>query len=180
MMRRVLTWLTDRMQPPRVIYDREGKSPYLSRWALIGSRRMADGSSPVDQFGDPKPDAISSPGIHLYLHRFHRSDADGALHSHPWSWAYALILAGGYKEERRFRSRLRPGRPYFVYQLTRKPWSVVPIRETDFHRVDLLEHDSWSLFLAGPKVASWGFWDRNTGEFLPWREFIAKIRGELS
>jgi hypothetical protein len=64
-----------------------------------------------------------------------------------------------------------------VRVLVRRPWSLVSIKEDDFHRVDLLEHDSWSLFLAGPRVASWGFWDRETGVFLGWREFIAKIRG---
>ena len=58
--------------------------------------------------------------------------------------------------------------------------SLESLRRDDFHRVDLLERDSWSLFVAGPRVGSWGFADRRTGEFTPWREFIARVRGQSS
>ena len=43
-----------------------------------------------------------------------------------------------------------------------------------FHRVDLLEDDAWSLFLVGPKTKSWGFWDRVTGQYTEWREFLRR------
>lgn len=168
MIRALLERLTSKMVP-RVIYDRDGGSPYLSRYYLIGKPKMADGSSPVDATGQTREGAIFPDGLHLYLHRFHRSDGDNALHSHPWSWAYALILAGGYREERRdelhVNTRIvRPGR-------------IVSLKNDDYHRVDLLENDSWSLFLAGPKASSWSFWDRFTGEVFHWRDFIATVRG---
>jgi hypothetical protein len=168
MMRSILEWLTCRLQPPRVILDREGVSPYLSRWYLLGRPYMLDGSSPIDFFGNPKSDAIFPKGVGLYIHRFHRSDQDVALHNHPWCWARSLILAGGYVEERRVDDR--------VEKHVRMPGDVVRIDADDFHRVDLIESDSWSLFLAGPKISNWGFWDRRTQEFLPWREFIQRVR----
>jgi len=35
---------------------------------------------------------------------------------------------------------------------------------------------TWSLFLAGPKVDSWNFWDPKTGRTVHWREFINELR----
>jgi len=168
MIRELLERLTANWRP-RVIYDRAGVSPYLSRYYLVGRPYMADGSAPIDRFGNPHPDAIFPRGIGLYLHRFHRSDDDTALHNHPWRWARSLILAGGYIEERRIDGR--------VVRHVVRPGSWRRIDQDDFHRVDLLEHDCWSLFIAGPKAASWSFWDRDTGETVPWREFIARVRG---
>ena len=168
MIRALLERFTSRMRP-RVIYDREGGAPYLSRYYLLGAPHMADGSSPLTPEGNPKPNAIFPNGLGVYLHKFHKSDQDQATHSHPWSWAFSLILAGGYSEERQFGTR--------ITRRDVKPGRLIRILESDFHRVDLLEHDSWSLFIAGPKVSSWGFKDRDTGEYYPWREFIARVRG---
>ena len=155
MMRAFLHWLVQHLPEPRVIQDRDGKSPYLSRWYLL-----------------QHPGRDSGGGVALFLHRFHRGDDDMELHSHPWVWSVSLILSGGYREERRIGSdhvtvrELRPGR-------------INVIRGTDFHRVDLYdEGEAWSLFLAGPHMGiGWGFWNRVTREFTPWREFITHKRG---
>jgi hypothetical protein len=168
MMRSILNVLIEFLPAPRVILDREGKRPYLSRFYLKGAPHMADGSSAIDEFGNPKREAIFPKGLGIYLHRFHQSDASGALHNHPWKWAYALILAGGYWEERRFDNDVRT--------VARLPGDLVRISEENFHRVDLVEDDSWSLFIAGPKGESWGFWDRYTHQTTPWREFLARGR----
>ena len=170
-MRRFLEWLAGHLPQPRVIYDRAGCSPYLSRYYLIGAPFMTEGSEPIDRLGSPKPEAISPRGLGLYLHRFHQSDDDIALHNHPWKWARSLILAGGYWEERRDEDRVT------VRRILRKPGAWLRINQDDFHRVDLLERDSWSLFIAGPKTSSWSFWNRVTGETVHWREFIRRIRG---
>ena len=173
-MRRWLFWFTQFFGiRPRVIYDREGKSPYLSRYYLIGRPYMKDGSDPIDKFGNPKQEAIFPHGLGVYLHRFHRSDDDNALHNHPWGWARSLVLSGGYSEERRQEDGAT------VTRRTVRPGSWVRIDAEDFHRVDLLEEDCWSLFIAGPKTG-WGFWERESGvngPTIPWREFIARIRG---
>jgi hypothetical protein len=167
-MRRLLLWITARLPEPRVIYDREGQSPYLSRWYLLWQRSDQD---PVlhDQHIERKAET-PAPVFNLFLHQFHRSDDDGALHSHPWSWAISLVLAGGYSEERRvgqstvLRQTVRPGRLNFLSHKT-------------YHRVDLIEEDAWSLFLVGPKRGTWYFWDRERKARCQWRDFILARRG---
>jgi len=172
--RRLCEAVVRRLRPPRVIYDRLGRSPYLSRWYLLGGPRT-DGEA-FDQHGATLPGVVfQNLPINIYVHRFHRSDDDSALHNHPWRWSVSFILAGGYTEER--RDDTDPGDGYGrVVTREVRPGSVNVIRDSDFHRVDLLEHDAWSIFVAGPKSGSWGFWDRWTGEYLPWREFIGKLR----
>lgn len=155
-----------RWAAPRVIMDLDGRSPYLSRYYLRGRPRMPDGSEPFEPGGGTKEGAIDPPGWGLYLHRFHRGDLDRELHNHPWRWSLSLILAGGYLEERRqgdriVRRRLRPG-------------AINWIGQDDFHRVDLTDGECWSLFVAGPKVSGWGFWDRSSGEIIPWRTFVRR------
>jgi hypothetical protein len=90
----------------------------------------------------------------IYLHHYLRSDPDDSLHDHPWNWAVALPLAGGYDEVRldgfdvdgmrQRRSWRAPGVPY---RLT----------GADFHRVQLRAATSWSLFIHGPFTKGWGF-----------------------
>lgn len=169
-MRALLHALARRLSEPRVIFDREGGTPYLSRWYLIGVRRGNDAAL-RGQFVDEQANAslMARLPFNLFLHRFHRSDDDGALHNHPWAWSLSLMLAGGYSEERRDGDS--------VVRRVVRPWSFNFIRGTDYHRVDLLEPDAWSLFLVGPKVSSWYFWDRNTRARANWRDFIAAKRG---
>ncbi len=159
-----LCWLTKFLAAPRVIYDREGGTAYLSRWYLIGEKPAVD---PVlaGQSAAAKPDRFQ-----LYLHYFHRSDDDGALHSHPFAWSIALILFGGYSEERRVGND--------VVCRVLKPFRFNFLRSSDYHRVDLLNPEgAWSLFLVGPKVTTWYFWDRNTKLRAPWRAFLRTKRG---
>ena len=40
-----------------------------------------------------------------------------------------------------------------------RPWSLNFLTHRDFHRVYLHNGDAWTLFLVGPVVQSWGFWD---------------------
>lgn len=173
--RRLLTAIAARLPDPRVIYDREGGTPYLSRWYLIGKRYDPDpklDGQARDAFHDQRASEgtrfINLP-FNLFLHRFHRSDDDGALHNHPWAWSVALILAGGYSEERREADG--------VVRREFRPLAINFIRGSDYHRVDLFEQDAWSLFLVGPKVSSWYFWDRDRKARSNWRDFIAHKRG---
>jgi hypothetical protein len=168
LLRNLLLDLSSFLPEPRVIYDREGGTPYLSRWYLIGKKPEDD--------PDLKGQIIASEEkkkFDLFLHRFHRSDDDGALHNHPWSWAVSLVLAGGYMEERRVGDK--------VARRIVRPLSLNFIRGEDYHRVDLIgpDRDAWSLFLVGPRVKTWYFWDRDTKARMQWRSFIEmKQRGE--
>jgi hypothetical protein len=168
--RRFLLWLTDNLlRPPRVIYDKVVGLPYLSRWYLLGGARMEDGTSPWDGWGDPKREAKWSRWpFMIALHRFHQSDEERDPHNHPFKWSLALILSGGYIEER--------WDPETGYTLSRKlkPWSLNWIRHDTYHRVDLIGDDCWTLFIMGPKVHGWGFLDMSTGRTIPWRDYFAK------
>jgi len=159
--RYLLRWITGDMSAPRVIWDRAGLSEYLSRWYVWPTRTY--GAKDFDE----KRGAVA-----VFLHRFHRGDDDRECHSHPWHWAISLILAGGYIEERRVRGT------NIVVERVVKPWSINFIRGDDYHRVDLLEEDAWSLFVAGPRASDWYFWNRDTGETTQWEKFIARKRGE--
>lgn len=107
----------------------------------------------------------------VYLHRFRQSDADDALHNHPWS-GVSLILAGGYREE-----RLVDGK---IEARTFLPGAKNVLQPDTFHRVDLLAEDCWTFFVVGEKVQSWGFVDRLTRQFTPWRDRLSQRGIEAS
>ena len=124
----------------RTIRDDDG-SPYLTRWYLVRVLRQW------------------LPGV--FPHYFHRSDHDRELHNHPWRWAVAIILKGGYYEHR-YDSRTKQTRVRYL-----PPISVSILTPDIFHRVVLLDEarGSWSLFIAGPRFQEWGFLDIETGQF---------------
>lgn len=125
--------------------------PYLTRWYL-----WPEGPRDVDDEGSDLPFAV-------FLHKFHRGDADRDQHNHPWDLSVAVVLAGGYREERGGETRVV------------LPGTVNVIRENDFHRVDLLNPTlgSWSLFVAGRKTGGWGFRDKGTSAFIPQKDYLA-------
>jgi hypothetical protein len=61
-----------------------------------------------------------------------------------------------------------------------RPWSINIIRDTTYHRVDLIDSECYSLFIAGPRASSWSFWERDTGRTVPWRQFIDELRSGKS
>ena len=126
-------------------------SPYLTRWYL-----WPEGPRDADDEGSDLPFAA-------FLHKFHRGDADRDQHNHPWDLSVAIVLAGGYREERGGETRVV------------LPGTVNVIRGDDFHRVDLLDPaaGSWSLFVAGRKTGGWGFRDKATGAYIPQKDYLA-------
>jgi hypothetical protein len=172
MFQALVEWFASKVDRPRVIYDRAGVSPYLSRYYLFGRPTRKSGGQPFDEKGNPYEDTVwPHGGWGLYLHKFHRGDDDKALHSHPWAWALSLILVGGYDEDRRNNESL------LIHRKWVSPGSLNLITQDDYHRVDLRGgRTCWSLFLAGPKVDSWNFWDPETGRTVHWRQFIKELR----
>jgi hypothetical protein len=79
------------------------------------------------------------------VHRFVASDPDRGVHDHPWRWAFSLILAGWYLEERRYSVHVRR---WFNW-----------LSGDTFHRVVMPEgaRDVWTLFVHGGRVKPWGF-----------------------
>lgn len=108
--------------------------PYLRRYYLSG--------------WNPWTRQRPSPQASLFLHHFVGSDPRDQVHSHPWGYAASLILVGGYRE---FRcDQADQGRVFL-------PGDVNVLHPTDKHRIELLQPDCWSLFLAGHWAQVWGF-----------------------
>src|SRR5262245_7852331 len=98
--RKILLKVAKRLNSPNIIFDHEGKKPYLSRYYLFRGPRSIDGSHPFDEFGRPKGNIVRTNGWSLVLHTFHQSDSTTKLHNHGWTWGLSFVLAGGYSEEK--------------------------------------------------------------------------------
>jgi len=149
----------------RVIVDRFGVAPYLTRHYLSKPPHMPDGSFPFDQYGDVRPGAVQGRRRWgRYLHQIHLPDADHAPHCHPWEWCFSIILHGGYVEERPGRRDRRLRRGSFNF-----------LRHTDYHRIDSVEPDTWTFFVTGPRLESdWGF--MVDGQFVRWQDRYVNLR----
>lgn len=154
---RFLLWCA-RKTPPRVITVAD--LPYLTRYFIFRRSALTEGM---------ETKVTKPPRWGLYLHRFHRGDQDRELHNHPWRWALSFVLKGGYSEERRESNGVGDVR---VVRREVRPWSFNYLTHNDFHRVDLDNGEAWTLFLVGPLVQDWGFWDRSTGSYFPWKKFL--------
>ena len=101
-------------------------------------------------------------------------DDDGVLlmHNHPWPWSFSIILAGGYEEERTDEvfevNEIHPANAITKKKFTAGSFNF--LTHKDFHRVDLLEKDGWSLFFTGWRSSkrSWGFWNRRRNQYREW------------
>jgi hypothetical protein len=117
------------------IFNSDGRL-YLRRWFIIKSNRF-----------------------NIYLHNFHSSDEDRALHDHPW-WSIGMILKGQYLEH------MPQNHTMWVYQKNRDEKVVVrhkfePVYRAPhhIHRIELIDNKPvWTLFITGPKRRKWGFW----------------------
>lgn len=106
--------------------------------------------------------------VRVYLHEIHRGDEDPELHNHPWRFALAWILSGGYTEER----RKVEGWECTVPSRAFRPGHLNLIGPDTYHRIDAVLPSTWTLFVVGPRVQDWSFWHRRTGAVTPWRDFI--------
>lgn len=150
----ILHWLADRFASERFDIGRESKGTYLSRWVLRGKRMEGTGTA-------------------VYLHKFHRSDDDDALHCHPWPFT-SVILWGGYWEHTADRAGKVSRRWY-------GPGRVLSRGAAHRHRVELPPGcDCWTLVFRGVKEKSWSFYCLNklgflTGKSVPWRSFVDRM-----
>ena len=164
LIRRMLVKLSPKLNPPNIIFDHEGTTPYLSRYYLFRGPKSKDGSHPFDEFGRPKSNIVRTEGWSLVIHNFHQSDSTTKLHNHGWTWGLSFVLSGGYTEEKLVGDK--------VIRRTIKPFSFNVIRPNDFHRVDLIEKDAWTLFFRGPRLNEWFYKDRLTHEIVKWNQHV--------
>lgn len=144
--------------PLRTLVGQSG--PYLDRYVLA---KMADGSD-------------------LYLHHFLTPDEDPAFHCHPWDGT-GYVLHGGFLDER-LDDGLATNGPEaatvpLVDRVTRR-WLRTgdshEVKTDTYHRVGAVEPETWTLFVTGPKKATWYFLELETGVKTPWRDRI-RARG---
>jgi hypothetical protein len=184
--------LTAEERPYEVI--KIGGVPYLTRFYILGrdvagklrlftpnARKVDDGESGGD-------------GFQLFLHFFHASDQEDEFHNHPYTGT-SLILAGGYREERRiqlgtnikgvtfysktFGRKFLPPLTALWNRLTSSTnhyWSqpatcINGLNLANFHRTDLVDEERgcWTLFLTGARVQKWGFLNRFTEDFIEYQ-----------
>lgn len=93
----------------------------------------------------------------LYLHRIHRADNDRDLHNHPWAFAVAYILKGGYTEQRLSRNLELKNRSRGGFNFISGPC---------FHRIAKVTPNLYTLFFRGPRVKEWGFLTTNGGKII--------------
>ena len=130
-MLKLCTWLARRL-PAREIKGPNGE-PYLQRFYLVGFL-----------------------GFKFYLHRFIASDPDRGLHDHPWLFAWALVLHGGYDEVRLVKAdRLAH---LEIKTFIRWKGDINRIPGDAWHRVVLPEGmEAWTLFCHWRRYKGWGF-----------------------
>jgi hypothetical protein len=139
---RFLQWLAKLFQWPVEIIQRDN-NPYLTRWHVHHGENGR-----------------------IYLHYFHRGDAENYNHDHPWSF-WSLIIWGGYWEITPKPDGTEKKKWYFPGMLLKRPaeWQ---------HRVVVPEGKiAITIIWTGKKERSWGFWCPKTG-FLHWREHERK------
>lgn len=97
--------------------------PYLSRYYIFGN---------------------ATSRWFLALHHIHKSDADDALHNHPWPYLACQLSGLMYEVTLSGLHKRRPG--YLRWR-----------SRDSLHRLILPKGSVWSLFLGGPRQSSWGF-----------------------
>ena len=88
---------------------------------------------------------IRAKKFSLLLHRIKENDQIDVFHDHPWN-GISLIF-GSYWEET------------LESPLTKKNF-YNKIVSTKYHRVELKGKPVWTLFLHGPRLKGWEFFDR--------------------
>lgn len=108
---------------------------------------------------------VASQWLTVRLHRIRLPDARQPRHNHPFRWAGAVILWGGYDEVLETPSGL-------VTKHHRAPcvnWIGGP---GTYHRIEVVLPNTLTLFVAGPRTGSWGF--KISGHHVPSDKFLGK------
>jgi len=136
-----LSKIMDLLGRKRVIYDRDGKVPYLIRYYLFLKERK--------RFP-----------FNITLHKILVSD-EPTLHDHPWSYA-TFIIKGGYWEHIPLRNETT-GSVIGSTRVWRGPGHFRFRKADDLHWLELAKDKNgneipcWSLFYMGRKQKEWGF-----------------------
>lgn len=144
------------------------------RWAYTIS---TNGSPYLTRVMAPRITLPLVGSFRVMLHYFHRPDVDAHPHSHPWKWAASLVLSGAYEETRVVDGELAWNNfrgEWMKPTVTRLVSRFNKLTARDYHKVDKLHGEVWTLFVTGDRSPddNWGFLveDRH----VPWRKYLGK------
>lgn len=118
-------------------------APYLDRTVLWGA----------DCLENHSPAAPS----HAFVHQIHAADGDRHMHDHPWVWAVAVVLSGGYTENRHYGTWSANGCEPVPTRCEYREGDVNILRPGDYHSIVSVLPDTSTLFLCGREASDWGF-----------------------
>lgn len=130
-----------------------------------------------------------------FVHNILRPDEDRDPHDHPRSFV-TIVLRGGYTDERwlpEYRASETFGTVRAVYKLN-EPWGPGQMEQCEpdvlragsirfrpaehIHRVREVLPNTWTLTLWGPYRREWGFWKKESAQWVQWREYLGISKDE--
>ena len=127
-------------------------SPYLTRTVLWGDDCLNDHTGAL---------------MHAFVHEIHSADGDRHMHDHPWAWAVAVVLSGGYEEDRTGTQ----GSAHRV-RLGYVAGDCNVLHPGVYHSIVSVLPNTVTLFLAGREVSDWGFLVE--GQHVPHGEYFKR------
>lgn len=139
-MHKFMMWLTAKLKVRQIYIDDEA---YLERYYLC-----------------------TLFGKRIFIHRFMGDDPDRGIHSHPWRWAFSIMLSGQYYE-----TVLHNAKEFGVMYVdikVRKAPTFNFISGIKMHRITVEKKDrgrTWTLFFHGKRDREWGFMSYTADKF---------------
>lgn len=99
---------------------------------------------------------FESKPLSIYIHCFHTSDDDRAMHDHPWSFISFLFHRGYYE--------ITDSGTFW-----RRRFSILYRPATWKHIVILKKPNTWTLVFRFKRIREWGFWVN--GSWMDWRAY---------
>lgn len=142
---------------------------FLQRWLRKRVNRLIRERKPDFVIGGPLAPYLlrwfvipRNPVLNVYVHEFHRSDDDRALHDHPWI-NLSILITGEYTEH-----TIRAGGVHV--RRVRRAGDLVARGPRHAHRIELHAGRCRTLFITGPRLRSWGFHCPDAG-WIHWKAF---------
>lgn len=105
----------------------------------------------------------------IYVHCFHTSDDDRALHDHPWSFVSILLSSGYYEWTPAPLTCPVDGYEQPSVRTWVPRFSVIYRPATWRHRVELKNKNTWTLVFRSGYRREWGFWV--LGRWMLWKDY---------
>jgi hypothetical protein len=106
---------------------------------------------------------LKTPWFSVKLHWIILPDPDRDLHDHPWPFV-SFVLSGGYKEI----EAKDPANGPIVERVIN--WFNYKNTITS-HRITVVQPNTITLIVTGPKIKGWGFYDKDSKEFKTEEEY---------